>query len=374
MGYIKVCFVVPHLDGSMRLLADLLRYLRGGGISVRLVVLNDNLRLLREYPEDIEIFVLRGDDTAWQRLNVLKRLMGEAQLADVLIAWAELTPTYLTLVAGWRAGKPVVGWVHTHLSELFAIGARPGWAHGPFVRVLYRELARVVAVSREVERDLRERWGLKNVVYIANGVDLERVRSWSREGLRSEWEKIFERPVLIHVGKLSFLKGQDVLLRAHALVRRSGVMHNLLMVGDGSWEEKRRLWALVEDLGVKDSVYHVGFQENPYPLMRRARSLIVTSRVEGFGLVVVEALALGVPVVATKCPGGLREILECGRGGLLVPVGDVEGLAAAMRVMLSDEVTRRELGRRGMEVAQRYDVRVAAAKMKDLIEEVQKSK
>jgi glycosyltransferase involved in cell wall biosynthesis len=87
-------------------------------------------------------------------------------------------------------------------------------------------------------------------------------------------------------------------------------------------------------LGIRDDVAFLGFQANPYPYMKRAAALVLSSRYEGFGNVLVEALALGTSVVSTDCPHGPAEILDRGRFGVLVPVGDPEGMALAMEQVL----------------------------------------
>jgi glycosyltransferase involved in cell wall biosynthesis len=98
---------------------------------------------------------------------------------------------------------------------------------------------------------------------------------------------------------------------------------------------KTDLEDLARRLGIADDVAFPGFVDNPYCWLSRARLFALSSRVEGFGMVLAEALALGVPVVATDCPSGPREILQGGRYGALVPVGDPGALAAAMTAALA---------------------------------------
>jgi glycosyltransferase involved in cell wall biosynthesis len=107
----------------------------------------------------------------------------------------------------------------------------------------------------------------------------------------------------------------------------------LLVLGEGS--ERRRLEALARRLGVESDVALPGYAENPYPLMARAAVVALSSLREGLPTVLIEALALGRPVVATDCPTGPREILEDGRLGRLVPPGDVDALAAALEQALA---------------------------------------
>ena len=120
-----------------------------------------------------------------------------------------------------------------------------------------------------------------------------------------------------------------------------GIEENLVLVGDGA--SRPQLEALAQSLGIADRVTFAGFQSNPYAWIRRARLMAFSSKMEGLPNVLLEGLAVGQVVVSTDCPTGPREILDDGRAGLLVPVGDVDGLAEAMRRGLQDDALRSTL-------------------------------
>jgi glycosyltransferase involved in cell wall biosynthesis len=134
-------------------------------------------------------------------------------------------------------------------------------------------------------------------------------------------------PLILSAGALCGRKDFDTLLRAFARVRRERPCR-LMILGRGSARE--RLLSLAGQLGVADRFALPGFVEQPYAYMAHADLFAFTSRWEGLGFVLIEALAVGTPVVSTDCPSGPREILEGGRYGTLVPVGDDLALAAAM--------------------------------------------
>jgi glycosyltransferase involved in cell wall biosynthesis len=141
-------------------------------------------------------------------------------------------------------------------------------------------------------------------------------------------------PWVVAAGRLNRQKDYPTLLRAFAGVTRQSPAQ-LLILGEG--EERVALEALTLSLGIGDDVHFLGYVENPLPVMRRAQVFALTSTEEGFGNVLVEALAAGAAVVATDCPHGPREILRDEEFGRLVDVGDVAALTAMMSAELRDD-------------------------------------
>ncbi|EXJ17061.1 glycosyltransferase [Imhoffiella purpurea] len=138
-------------------------------------------------------------------------------------------------------------------------------------------------------------------------------------------------PIILSAGELCSRKDFETLLRAFALLRAQRPCR-LMILGKGAARE--RLLVLAEQLGIAQDFDLPGYVSNPYAYMAHADLFAFTSRWEGLGFVLIEALAVGTPVVSTDCPSGPREILGHGRYGLLVSVGDAEGLAEAMRATL----------------------------------------
>jgi glycosyltransferase involved in cell wall biosynthesis len=202
----------------------------------------------------------------------------------------------------------------------------------PAARVAYPRADAVVAVSEGVATDLE----------VALGVPRERVRvipnpltpglaSMAAEAPGHPWLVDGGPPVLLSVARLTSAKDLPNLLEAFARLRASRPAR-LLVLGEG--EERPRLEALVRRLGHERDVDLAGHVDNPYPAMAAAAALVLSSRREGLPTVLVEALALGTPVVATDCQSGPREILQGGRLGRLVPPRDPAALAAAMESVL----------------------------------------
>ncbi len=140
-------------------------------------------------------------------------------------------------------------------------------------------------------------------------------------------------PVITTVGRLVDVKDHPTLIRAFALVRKSREA-SLQIAGVGP--NRERLVALAAELGVADDVHLLGWRDDPYSILQDSDIFVLSSTTEGFGIVLVEALACGLPVVSTDCRSGPREILEDSRSGLLVPVGDPEAMATAILRLLED--------------------------------------
>jgi len=198
------------------------------------------------------------------------------------------------------------------------------------MRWVYRRADTIVAVSDGVADDLRG-LGLPGdrIRVIRNPVDLVRLRHLA--GVGPMLPEIGGTPYIIALGRLTEAKDYQTLLRAYVYseLRRS---HRLLIVGEG--EQRVVLEGIVRDLDIADCVLFPGALDNPFRMLADASLLVLSSRWEGYPNVLLEALALNVPVVSTDCRHGPRELLGDGRYGRLVPVGDAVSLARAMEAEL----------------------------------------
>jgi glycosyltransferase involved in cell wall biosynthesis len=148
-----------------------------------------------------------------------------------------------------------------------------------------------------------------------------------QEGVAHPWFSPGQPPVILGVGRLEKQKDFPTLIHAFAKVRQQHPAR-LMILGEGS--EHSHLDSLVQELGLVEDVVFGGFVANPYAYMAQAAVLVLSSAWEGFGNVLVEAMAAGTPVVSTDCESGPAEILANGQYGKLVAVGDIEGMAKAI--------------------------------------------
>ena len=197
----------------------------------------------------------------------------------------------------------------------------------------YRGMHKVIAVSLELAGNLETQLGIpaQNIAVIANGVDTAGVRRLAQAALDDPWFAVGEPPVIVSAGRLSRQKNYALLLDAFARLRRSRPAR-LVILGDGP--DRGALLRQAARLGVMADVRLQGFEPNPMRYFARAGLFVLSSRWEGASNVILEALACGCPVVAVDCPAGIREQLDHGRVGSIVPPRDAEALAVAMALRL----------------------------------------
>jgi len=217
-------------------------------------------------------------------------------------------------------------------------------------RVLYPRADQIIAVSQAVADNLAETSRLDpgTITVIPNPVVMPEQQAMAEVVPVHPFLTGYDPPLLVAVGRLSPEKGFDVLIKAHSLLLASSRI-GLLILGEGS--ERARLETLVKELGSGDFVDLPGFVDSPLAYIARATVLVMPSRNEGFGNALVEAMACGVPVVATDCLGGPAEILDGGRFGPLAVPDDPADLARAIEQVLQGPAPPSVLKERAREFA-----------------------
>jgi glycosyltransferase involved in cell wall biosynthesis len=190
-------------------------------------------------------------------------------------------------------------------------------------------------VSSGVADDLARRaWITRTRIHVVpNPIISPDLLRLARSAVDHEWFATAALPLVLGAGRLTPQKRFDDLIRAFARVRQSHDAR-LMILGEG--EERARLQALIRQLQLEHVVALPGFVENPLACMSRAKVFVLSSAWEGLPGALIQALACGTAVVATDCDSGPREILQGGRLGRLVPVGDVTALGEAICAALRE--------------------------------------
>ena len=279
---------------------------------------------------------------AWNNIRRLRRLRQEikASQPDVVLSFVDQA-NVLTLVGSLGLRIPVV--VSERIDPRYHdIGSIWAWLR----RLLYPQ-ADALVVQTNGLRGWAERIVKSHAVHvIPNAVPGSVVRHHNGLDLKPTGRTI------VAMGRFALQKGFDILLKAFARCARKHSDWSLVILGDG--EERGRLEALVVELGIKDRVNMPGSVKDPFGILCGAGLFILSYRYEGFPNALMEAMALGRAVISTDCPSGPREIIRDGIDGVLVRPGEVDSLVAAMDRLMADQVARQRLGKRAIEVVERF--------------------
>lgn len=246
---------------------------------------------------------------------------------------------------------PVVTSIHgTYSSHVGSAGMLTPWER-LLVRYLLKRSKLVVVPSEGIREDMVRHLPVegRSVQVVHNGFDLDLIRRRGGE----EVSLTKDRPWIVTASRLGPPKDFRTLLRAFRRIRER-TLCRLLIVGEGPYEEEIRGW--VRDFGVADDVAVLGFQENPFKYMARADLVVLSSFSEGLPSTLIEAMALGVPVVSTDCPSGPAEIIRDGESGFLVAVGDEASMADRCLAILRDDSLRSRLSVRCLERAEAFSI------------------
>ncbi len=320
--------------GVERMLINLVRGMVDQGVSVDLVMVRTDSPHLAELPAQVRLVRLRATHT----------LLAVPELARYLRA---RRPAVL-LVAKDRAGRAAVlarmlAGIDTRIlvrlgttlsSAMAERSSLSRWLRYKPIRLLYPHIDRIIAVSEGVAEDTARiaRIARARITVIRNPVITPQLYAGAAAPCPHPWLAAGEPPVILAAGRLQRQKDFPTLIRAFAQVRALKDCR-LMILGEGA--ARPRLEALVSECALNKVVAMPGFQANPYAFLSRAALFVLSSAWEGSPNVLTEAMALGIPVVATDCPSGPAEILDGGRYGPLVAVGDAAGLAQAMLAMLA---------------------------------------
>lgn len=181
-----------------------------------------------------------------------------------------------------------------------------------------------IGVSQGVTDDFKNLFNTANISTIYNPIDITHVQQSAEEFIPE-----INEPYIVNVGKFKAQKRHDVLVRAYA---KANIREKLVLVGTGELLEQTK--QLVKELNIEDKVIFAGFKRNPYPYIKHARLMVVSSDFEGFSIAILEGLALETPVVSTDCPSGPNEILPLSN---LVPIQDFNTMAEKIRTAVGNE-------------------------------------
>lgn len=354
---LEVALILPRLSGggAQRTFLNLANHLKRSAFQPMVVLYRAEGVLLPELREDVPVVELGCRGTGRSIIPLASWL--SRATPDVVISTL-LHVNAAAILAGRlsRTGVPVV----VRETNNFTAAGRPtGSLSGRIIRWTYGKADAIVALSDGVRSDVARRYSVdaSRITTIYNPVDLEMIRSAHSADVAGlpGWSDAGSASRIIGIGRLVPQKGFDLLLRALARIERPWT---LALLGEGADEEDLR--RLAKELGVSDRVVFAGHVANPYSYLSRADLFVLSSRWEGFGHVIAEAMVCETPVVATRCPSGPDEIIEDRVSGRLCAPNSVDALSEAIDEVLANAESRQRYVASAAKSVLRFDARSVA--------------
>lgn len=355
MERVKVLFVVGDMEGwgAQRVVVNLISNIDREKFLPILVLSKKKGECLDELPDDIKIY-----DLGRRGLRDFPKLI--FRLAMILmkerprIVYSVLFHSnILSLLAKSIAPVSARIIICEQISNVIYDYVNQRSLYKWFMKKLYPKADLLIAASEGVKRDLIENIGIRpdKIKVIYNPLDIEKIRMLANESNRNGTDN--NTPLITNIGRLDIQKGHNYLLKAFSIVRKK-MAAKLMIIGDG--EKMDELKTLAKELGIEKDVIFSGYQRNPFKFVARSTLYVNSSIFEGFGYTVVEAIALGLPVIATACPHGPDEIIEDRKSGLLIPPADETTMAEAIIMVLEDEKLRKSLSVEGSKRAEDFSI------------------
>jgi len=368
---IKLLFIYGPLGGggAERVLIDFLSNLDIEKYEVDLCLLINGGILLPEVPKYVNIIPLFPSYTNYYKLafrmskwgitNVLfQRILAKKLVKkyDVEISFLEGMPLKLHAFMKTKAKK--ITWVHCDLfnfhytNNLFSTGEEVA---------AYNKIDKIVCVSNDAESAFEKRFAncTTDRLVIYNPIDIAKIQKLANGSVKNKNDNF----TVVAVGRLTMPKKLDRVIRLAARLKSERVNIHFQIIGDG--ELKDDLKNLTKELNVEDCVVFKGFIKNPYPYIKKADLMLLSSGFEGFGLVICEAMCLGTAVVSTKTAGPI-EIIENNKFGLLCDHDD-EAIFQAVKTMIENQELRKQYQEVGIERAKQYSVGNALTNFDNMI-------
>jgi glycosyltransferase involved in cell wall biosynthesis len=336
----RLAIFLPGLydGGAERTLLNLAEGIAIRGFPVDLVLSRAEGPYMAEIPDLVRVVDLKAARVLMCMPALVHYLRSERPVALLSTLYANLIAVLARRIAG--VPQRVVLNEQNNLTSVSSGENDLRWKLYPeLAKWLYPWADGITAVSKGVADDLSQaiKVSPSHIQVIYNPIVTPELQKKSEAFFDHPWFRADEPPVILGVGRLTAQKAFNVLIEAFAQVRKSQPTR-LLILGEG--EERPMLEALIKQLGLEQDIQLPGFVSNPYPYMAHATLFVLSSRWEGLPTVLVEAMSLRTPVIATDCPSGPQEILRNGKYGQLVPVNDACALALAIQSFLANPATR----------------------------------
>jgi len=379
MNKIKIAFYIPNLEigGTERAMTRLLQGLNKEIFQVSLLLTEEKGPFLKEIPQDISIYNFNTPYVRNTFFKLIKYLQKEKPQILVSFLIHVNIISILAKILSKTNTKIIISerTTFSHLPEIAKTVKDKLLASiflKPLVKLTYPLADAIVCVSKGVAEDLSQflsRSKRNKIKVIYNPVVNKELYALANQPIDHPWFLNKEIPVILAVGRLTKAKDYPALLKTFSLISQKQKVH-LVILGEG--EERKNLEELIDKLNISENINLPGFEENPYKYMKKAEVFVLCSKLEGFPNVLVEAMTLGTPVISTNCQSGPNEIIENGKNGILVPVGNEKVLAKAILKILDNPSLAQKFSLEGKKTAQNFTLEKSVKEYEKLFQEVLK--
>ncbi|WP_338645842.1 glycosyltransferase [Flavobacterium sp. KS-LB2] len=345
---IKIALIGYRLStgGAEKVMAVLSQFFQKQGLEVHNIIVLDSVSYAYS-GKLVNLGKLKNASNGllnkWKRFTFLKKYLDENQFDFIIDFRFRIKPIQEVLIAKWLYKTKTIFTVHSFLMDHYL----PNWTF--LSRFIYGDCYKVVSISDESKALIEKKHQLKNVIRIYNPIDIDEIT------LKSKAENELEFDYIIGVGQMETnIKQFDKLIEAYAKSVLSTNNIHLVLLGDG--EHKQMLLNVAKTRNIAEKVHFLGYQDNPFKYLKKARFFVLSSLNEGLPNVILESLACETPVIAFDCSSGPREMIQHKENGLLVANQDIEKLSEAMNLLVEDENLYRYCKQNALQSVQSFSV------------------
>ena len=311
----KICFVIQNLNigGAQRIFVDLINYLSSKkNYDIKLLIIsNENNFFINQIDNNIDIFILNKKKAVFSLISIIKKL-NEIKPETVITTITNMNVLLCLLKLFIKYKFKLI----IREANILSLNSKNDYYYlkSVLVRLLYRLSDKIICISKAVQYDLINNYGLNlnkttviynsiNSKFIKEKINDKNQINKIKEFLRRKL--IINKKIIISVGKFSSQKGFDILIESMKYITYDNFI--LLIIGNGN---KREYLKLIKKYNLQNRVFLINSDTNPYVIMNYSSLYVCSSRYEGFGNTILEALSLGLPVISTPCHNGTNEIIN----------------------------------------------------------------
>lgn len=385
----KILFKIKSLGlgGIERLTVDVLNNLKLEDKEIILMLEKREDFFKEQIPKNIKIVYLKSEklekiieNIKNKKKNIFYKILYNLLMNYEKIEMARNVNKYISLNKDAKIFIDYSGTATKYISKI-NIERKIYWNHlsiekmkpSKRVRMLKRlnNYTQIVAICEEMAQEIKTIFPelSSKVKVIYNFIDEEKIKLKMKEDKKLE-EELLKEKYCISVGRLSEPKDYETTIKAFKCLKERGIKEKLFIIGDGDLKEK--LNKLVKELELEEQIFLLGMKENPYLYMKNADILIHSSRKEGFPMVLLEGMCIGVPIICSNFKTGAYELIEKEKNGEMFEIGNHEDLANKIESLLKNNELRKNYSEKSKKFVERFYIEKIMNEYRNLITNLEK--